>query len=228
MSYLTKWLLTFWARVCLHSTVSEHVSFQICSSTKWLLALDKSVCSFFAVGDHVSLQMSYLTKWLLAFWASVGFSPLWMSICVFKVPARPNNFLHSEQICIFSPLWVSICWFRCPAEPNDFLHWTQLNILSLLWVSIRLFRISGQPNDFWHPAQLCIFFLRCRFLLALTCNNQCKLISRVDNSSADVQTLHQNSLIADNLHISTLIFFTYYGLLYFIIQGVSYLPNNKL
>ena len=120
----------------------------------------KRIYSFFAVGDHVSLQMSYLTKWLLAFWASVGFSPLWMSMCVFKVPARPNNFLHSEQICIFSPLWVSLCWFRCPAEPNDFLHWTQLNILSLLWVSIRLFRISGQPNDFWHPAQLCIFFLR--------------------------------------------------------------------
>ena len=51
----------------------------------------------------------------------------------------------------------------------------------------------------------CAFYFfggRFGFFLALTCNNRCKLSWMF----LDVQTLLQNSLIAGNLHISTLIF----------------------
>ena len=171
------------AIVWLLPTVNEHVPLQITSLAKGLSELLTVVYFLPTVGDQIMclLKISGIGHKRMLFlccgWSCVPSNVLCdqMTSCIlskcglfstvdehvrFQSASRPNNFLHSEQICIFSPLWVSLCWFRCPAEPNDFLHWTQLNIRSLLWVSIRLFRISGQPNDFWHPAQLCIFFLR--------------------------------------------------------------------
>ena len=62
---------TFWASIGLHSTVREHVPFQMCSLTKWLLAMDTNVHLFFGVGYHMPLQWSCLAKWLLTFWTNV-------------------------------------------------------------------------------------------------------------------------------------------------------------
>ena len=80
LSWLTKWLTTFWASVVLHSTLGEHVRFQRASHTKWLVALVTIVCSFFAVSDY----------WLCA---STDLLLDWMI----------------EHLCILPPLLASVC-----------------------------------------------------------------------------------------------------------------------
>ena len=64
-------IFTFWASVGLHSTVGEHVPFQIIISTKWLAALDTTICPFPAVHFHVLLHISQTIKRLFTFWTNV-------------------------------------------------------------------------------------------------------------------------------------------------------------
>ena len=72
MSCLTKWLLTFWASVAHHSTVDDHMRFQTCSLTKRLIDLLHGT-QLYALSLH---------------------------LCIFRLCARPNNVLHSEQVCV--------------------------------------------------------------------------------------------------------------------------------
>ena len=71
VSWLTKWLTTFWASGVLHSTVGEYVRFQSASHTKWFVTLDTFVCSFFAVSYCAPPQISCLMEWLMTFWTLV-------------------------------------------------------------------------------------------------------------------------------------------------------------
>ena len=41
-----------------------------------------------------------------------GFSPVWVSLCVFRLLATVHMESHSLQLKGFSPVWVSLCVFR--------------------------------------------------------------------------------------------------------------------
>ena len=110
------------ALVWLLPTVDEHVLFQNKSSTKWISTFCTFVNFLPRVGDHVPPQ----------------------------VPCFTNDFWHSEQVWVFIPLWVSMCVFRLWARPNDFWHWTHLCVFSLLWVIMCLFIFPDWANDSWH------------------------------------------------------------------------------
>ena len=47
-------------------------------------------------------------------------SLVWMSKYELRVLVWLNDFLYSMQLCGFSPLWWTMCFFRLPASLNDF------------------------------------------------------------------------------------------------------------
>ena len=103
------------AIVWLLPTVNEHVPLQITSSAKGLSALLTAVYFLPTVGDHVPPQD--LWHWTQAYVLSL----LWVNMSIFKWPAWPKDFWHSEHLCILSPLgagkWFTILlWFDVDRE----------------------------------------------------------------------------------------------------------------
>ena len=82
------------------------------------------------------------------------FSKVWVIMCLLNVPASPNDLLHSEQVWVFTPLWVSMCLFRCAAWPNALWHWTQAYSLSSVWMIRCFLKLLARPNDFLHFEQV--------------------------------------------------------------------------
>ena len=79
-----------------------------------------------------------------------AFTPLWVSLCVFRCAAWPNDLSHWTQSYGLSLLRVSMWIFRCATQPNVFLQTEQLCIFSSLWVSMWVFRCWALPNDLLH------------------------------------------------------------------------------
>ena len=84
------------------------------------------------------------------------FSPLWVSMWLFRCPARPNEWPHSAHLCTFSPVWMVMCILKASARPNDFSHSEQVWALTPLWMRMCLFRCRAWPKDFWQWTQVCI------------------------------------------------------------------------
>ena len=83
-----------------------------------------------------------------------------LTMCAFRCPAWPNDFLHSEQVWLITSLWMIICVSGLAAWPKDLLHWTQLCALSL---HLCIFRLCARPNNSLHSEQVCVCEWACAF-----------------------------------------------------------------
>ena len=45
-----------------------------------------------------------------------GFSPLWISLCLFRSPAWPKESPHSSRLCSFSPVCHTECGWSCASS----------------------------------------------------------------------------------------------------------------
>ena len=75
-----------------------------------------------------------------------------MRRCFFRSPAVVQEYLHSEHVKGFSPLWISLCVFRETAQVVKKLHWLQLCFFfkSARSLMLRSFVIStDQFSIFW-------------------------------------------------------------------------------
>ena len=85
-----------------------------------------------------------------------GFSPEWVTKCLFKSPASP----HCSQLYNLSPEchseWPN-AFFKCPARPNDLLHCAHLCNFSPVWIIMWILKWLTHSNPFLHCANLCAF-----------------------------------------------------------------------
>ena len=98
--------------------------------------------------------------WRLLLWTkfwpqsehSNGFSPVWMVICCFKLPASANFFPHVSHSNGFSLTWVRECRASAVFPPklaSHCLHWWR-GFSSLVWMRRCFVRSDIDINDFPH------------------------------------------------------------------------------
>ena len=60
----------------------------------------------------------------------IAFSPVWESLCLFRLPDSEKAFSHWLQENGFSPVWESLCLFRSPEREKYLTHLMQENSVS--------------------------------------------------------------------------------------------------
>ena len=83
-----------------------------------------------------------------------GFSPLWMSRCLFKSPLWTNDLSHCVHLRGFSPEWMRECCFKVSSLLNDLSHFVHLCVFSLVWMRMCLSNSLLLPNDLLQCLQL--------------------------------------------------------------------------
>ena len=63
-----------------------------------------------------------------------GFSPLWMLLCVLKIPARENRLLQTEHSNGFSPKWTLMCSVNCWLFLQYFPHSVHLYFPACIFI----------------------------------------------------------------------------------------------
>ena len=58
---------------------------------------------------------------------SNGFSPVWVRMCIVRLPDSAKVSPHSLHSNGFSPVWVRMCLARCDGSSNDDVQWGQEN-----------------------------------------------------------------------------------------------------
>ena len=83
---------------------------------------------------------------------------VWVLICIFRLPASLNLFIHTWHWCGFSPLWVLVWIVRFPAWLNMVFHQCGYGEA---WTSVRTERILYSRCQMWmvlhiiYPLPLC-------------------------------------------------------------------------
>ena len=103
-----------------------------------------------------------------------GFSPVWVSICRWRLPCVEKSRWQVLHLNGFSPVCVTMCWWRdtrCEKPRWQVLH---LNGFSPVWVSKCLRRLLRLLNFFWqilHWSSVCVanFLFICLLRDLVTC-----------------------------------------------------------
>ena len=101
-----------------------------------------------------------------------GFSPVWINMCVFRVPAWMNAWGQCLHPWGFVPLCINMCALRCLVQVKDWGHCLPTCGFAPLCISMCFFR-----DPAWGFAPLCINMCVFRFpkIIYFSCNhNTCK------------------------------------------------------
>ena len=80
-----------------------------------------------------------------------GFSPRWLSICIFKWQSNLDHLSYNFEL----PLWqLTVCYCRCVAGLNIFPHWSQIKPKVFVPSMARMcvFNNAVCLNYFWQRA----------------------------------------------------------------------------
>ena len=82
-----------------------------------------------------------------------GVSPVWVTMCFFKLRLSVKALPQISQWKGVSPVWTLTCLFKVPFSRNDLPQASQENGVSPVWEVICLFRLPSWEKDFPQTSQ---------------------------------------------------------------------------